>query len=60
MSTSIANSSFEIVSSIKVKNDNFDAQRMRIENDVAILEYGMRKKIEEFEIEEEKKGKIYN
>ncbi|MEO0302133.1 MAG: TaqI-like C-terminal specificity domain-containing protein, partial [candidate division WOR-3 bacterium] len=54
---------FEIVSSIKVKKDNFDALRMRIENDVAILEYGIKKEIEEFEIEdeegieEEKKGR---
>ena len=50
---------FEIISSIKVKNDNFDALRVRIEDNKAILEYGIKKKIEEFEIEneEEKKGR---
>ncbi len=53
---------FEVLSSVKTKHDNFDALRIRIKGDRAILEYGIRRKIEDYEeIEEdeqiEAKGK---
>ncbi|MCL0064996.1 hypothetical protein M1N84_03800 [Dehalococcoidia bacterium] len=50
---------FSIVSSIKVKNDNFDALRVKIEGENAVIEYGIKRKVEEYEIEEDKeiKGK---
>jgi hypothetical protein len=45
---------FEVLSSIKVKNDNFDVLRVRTEEEEFILEYGTRRKIEEYEeIDEE-------
>lgn len=45
---------FAIISSIKVKEDNFDALRVRIEGNEAILEYGIKRKVEEYEeIDEE-------
>jgi hypothetical protein len=40
---------FEVLSSIKAKTDNFDALRVRIEENFAILEYGIKRKIEEYE-----------
>jgi hypothetical protein len=51
---------FEALSSIKAKTDNFDALRVKIEENFAILEYGVKRKIEEYEeIDEEveRKGK---
>ncbi|MCL0078989.1 N-6 DNA methylase, partial [Dehalococcoidia bacterium] len=50
---------FSIVSSIKVKNDNFDVLRVKIDGKNAVIEYGIKRKIEEYEIEEEQeiKGK---
>jgi|GEM_PF-3645958 len=45
---------FEVLSSLKVKYDNFDALRVRVGGDEFILEYGVRRKIEEYEeIDEE-------
>jgi len=46
---------FEILSSIKVKTDNFDALRARIEEGGSvIIEYGIKRKVEEYkEIDEE-------
>lgn len=44
---------FEVVSSLKAKHDNFDALRLRIEEDRAILEYGIRRKVEDYEEMEE-------
>lgn len=53
-----ATQNFEVLSSLKVKNDNFDALRTRIEGEEAIIEYGIRRKVEEYELEnEEIKGK---
>jgi len=50
---------FEIVSSLKVKHDNFNALRLRIEGDKAILEYGMRKRVENYEeIEEDEQIEV--
>lgn len=50
----MATREFEVLSSIKVKTDNFDALRVRIEANFAILEYGIKRKIEEYEeIDEE-------
>jgi len=47
---------FETISSLKVKTDNFDALRVRIEGDEFILEYGIKRKVEEYEeIDEEDK-----
>lgn len=40
---------FEVVSSLKAKHDNFDALRLRIEGDRAIVEYGIRRKVEDYE-----------
>jgi hypothetical protein len=40
---------FEVLSSIKAKTDNFDALRVIIEENFAILEYGIKRKIEEYE-----------
>jgi Alw26I/Eco31I/Esp3I family type II restriction m6 adenine DNA methyltransferase len=37
---------FEVLSSIKVKTDNFDALRVRIEKEFAMVEYGIKRKIE--------------
>ena len=44
---------FEVLSSLKVKTDNFDVLRVRIERDDVFLEYGIRRKVEErkYEIE---------
>jgi len=50
---------FEIISSIKVKNDNFDALRIKFENGFAIIEYGIKKEMEDYEVDE-KKGKKKN
>jgi hypothetical protein len=44
---------FSVLSSIRAKTENFDALRLRIENDFAIIEYGIKRKIEEYEIEQE-------
>lgn len=45
---------FQIFSSLEAKKDNFDALRVRIEDDTAVMEYGIRRKIEEYEeIDEE-------
>jgi len=45
---------FEVLSSLKVKNDNFDILRARIEGDEFVLEYGIKRKVEEYEeIDEE-------
>jgi hypothetical protein len=45
---------FEVLSSIKVKTDNFDALRVRIEKELAMVEYGIKRKIEEYkEIDED-------
>ena len=50
----MATRDFEVLSSIKVKTDNFDALRVRIEENFAILEYGIKRKIEGYEeIDEE-------
>lgn len=46
-------SDFEVVSSLKIKHDNFDVLRARTEGDEVILEYGIRRKVEEFEMDEE-------
>jgi len=40
---------FEVLSSIKVKTDNFDALRVRIEKEFAMVEYGIKRKAEEYE-----------
>jgi hypothetical protein len=45
----ISTQDFEVLSSIKVKTDNFDALRVKIEENFAILEYGIKRKIEEYE-----------
>jgi len=50
---------FDVVSSLKVKRDNFDALRLRIEGDKAILEYGIRRKVEDYEeIEEDEQTEV--
>lgn len=50
---------FEVVSSLKAKHDNFDALRLRIEEDKAILEYGIRRKVEDYEeIEEDEQVEV--
>jgi len=50
---------FDVVSSLKVKHDNFDALRLRIEGDRAIVEYGIRRKVEEYEeIEEDEQTEV--
>jgi len=50
---------FEVVSSLKAKHDNFDALRLRIEGDRAIVEYGIRRKVEEYEeIEEDEQTEV--
>jgi Alw26I/Eco31I/Esp3I family type II restriction m6 adenine DNA methyltransferase len=50
---------FEVLSSIKAKTDNFDALRVRIEENFAILEYGIKRKIEEYEeIDEEEEVEV--
>ena len=55
----MATRDFEVLSSIKVKTDNFDALRVRIEENFAILEYGIKRKIEEYEeIDEEEDVKV--
>jgi len=45
----MATRDFEVLSSIKVKTDNFDALRVRIEEEFAIIEYGIKRKIEGYE-----------
>ncbi|RLI48848.1 MAG: hypothetical protein DRP09_21115, partial [Candidatus Thorarchaeota archaeon] len=50
---------FEVVSSLKAKRDNFDALRLRIEGDRAIVEYGIRRKAEDYEeIEEDEQTEV--
>ena len=50
----IAVEDFEVLSSLRVRHDNFDALRVKTEDDEVILEYGTRRKIEEYEeIDEE-------
>ncbi|MCL0089895.1 N-6 DNA methylase [Dehalococcoidia bacterium] len=49
---------FSIVSSIKVKNDNFDVLRVKIDGENAVIEYGMKRKIEEYEIDEDEEQEI--
>ncbi len=51
---------FEVLSSLRVKTDNFDALRVRIDGEKAVIEYGLRRKVEEYEFDEameEIKGK---
>jgi len=40
---------FEVLSSLKVKTDNFDSLRIKTEGDKIILEYGIKRKMEEYE-----------
>lgn len=40
---------FEVLPSLKFKKDNFDALRIKIEGNEAIIEYGIKRKIEEYE-----------
>jgi hypothetical protein len=55
----ISTQDFEVLSSIKAKTDNFDALRVRIEENFAILEYGIKRKIEEYEeIDEEEEVEV--
>lgn len=50
----IAVEDFEVLSSLRVSRDNFDALRVKTEDDEVILEYGTRREIEEYEeIDEE-------
>jgi type I restriction-modification system DNA methylase subunit len=49
---------FEVLSSLEVKNDNFDALRVRIEGDEIILEYGIKRKIEEYEEIDEEEAEV--
>jgi len=50
---------FDFVSSLKAKHDNFDALRLRIEGDRAIVEYGIRRKVEDYEeIEEDEQVEV--
>jgi len=50
---------FDVVSSLKVKHDNFDALRLRIKENKAILEYGIRRKVEDYEeIEEDEQTEV--
>jgi len=50
----IAVEDFEVLSSLRVRHDNFDALRVKTEDDEVILEYGTRRKTEEYEeIDEE-------
>ena len=50
----IAVEDFEVLSSLRVRHDNFDALRVKTEDDEVILEYGTRRKIEKYEeIDEE-------
>jgi Alw26I/Eco31I/Esp3I family type II restriction m6 adenine DNA methyltransferase len=50
---------FEVLSTIKAKTDNFDALRVRIEENFAILEYGIKRKIEEYEeIDEDEDAEV--
>jgi hypothetical protein len=49
---------FEVLSSIKAKTDNFDALRVRIEENFAILEYGIKRKIEEYEEIDEEEAEV--
>jgi len=50
---------FEVVSSLKAKHDNFDALRLRIEEGKAFVEYGIRRKIEDYEeIEEDEQIEV--
>jgi hypothetical protein len=44
---------FEVSPSLRVKRDNFDALRAKIDGENAIIEYGVRRKIDEFEFDEE-------
>lgn len=44
---------FEPLSSVKIKYDNFDSLRIRFENNQAIPEYGLKKRIEEIIAEDE-------
>lgn len=48
--------SFDVLSSLRVKQDNFDVLRVSIEGEYAMLQYGMKRKAEEYEIEEGKKS----
>ena len=50
---------FEVVSSLKAKHDNFDALRLRIEGGRAIVEYRIRRKVEDYEeIEEDEQVEV--
>jgi len=50
---------FDFVSSLKAKHDNFDTLRLRIEGDRAIVEYGIRRKVEDYEeIEEDEQVEV--
>jgi len=49
---------FDVLSSIKVKNDNFDALRVITEGDEIILEYGIKRKIEEYEEIDEEEAEV--
>jgi len=54
----MATRDFEVLSSIKVKTDNFDALRVKIEENFAILEYGIKRKIEEYEEIDEEEAEV--
>jgi len=50
---------FEVVSSLRAKHDNFDALRLRIEGDRAIVEYGIKRRVEDYEeIEEDEQIEV--
>jgi len=49
---------FEVISPLKVKYDNFDVLQIKIEGKEAILGYGIRRKVEEYEIDEEEQEEI--
>jgi len=49
---------FDILPPLKVKTDNFDALRIRIEGEYSVVEYGIRRKIEEYEVDEEGQEEI--
>jgi len=50
---------FDVISSLKAKHNNFDALRLRIEGDRAIVEYGIKRKVEEYEeIGEDKQTEV--
>ncbi len=44
---------FSVLSSVKMKNDNFDFLRLKIENNEVIINYGIKRKVEEYEFDED-------